>query len=204
MAKVGVARAVKLTGKSKSTIQRAMNDGKMSFHTSDKGTRIIDVSELERVFGLDEQVAEKAAKKPSKGMANVAELERIQLRAKSLEDQMYLLSEQLDDVKAQREDWKKQAQQLAITHQTTQDQAQGFKTQADEARAQIDEAQKRADAEKQAANEAKVKADQAERDLENLRQTAHKMKQKILQQQKEVADAKKPKGLLGLLGLGGK
>lgn len=204
MAKVGVARAVKLTGKSKSTIQRAMNDGKLSFDTNDKGTRIIDVSELERVFGLDEQVANADAKKPSKGMANVAELERLQLRAKSLEDQMFLLNQQLDDVKDQREDWKKQAQQLAITHQVTQDQAQSFKTQADEAKAKADDAQNKIDEAQKRADQEKKSAEESIKELENLRQIATKMKQKIIQQQKEVEEAKKPKGFLAMIGLGGK
>jgi len=52
MAKVGAQRAAELTGKSKSTIQRAMNSGKLSYELDANNRRIIDVSELERVFGL--------------------------------------------------------------------------------------------------------------------------------------------------------
>ena len=52
MAKVGAQRAAELTGKSKSTVQRAMNSGKLSFELDANGRRVIDVSELERVFGL--------------------------------------------------------------------------------------------------------------------------------------------------------
>jgi len=52
MAKVGAQRAAELTGKSKSTIQRAMNNGKLSYEMDNNKRRIIDVSELERVYGL--------------------------------------------------------------------------------------------------------------------------------------------------------
>lgn len=184
MAKVGVTRAVKLTGKSKSTIQRAMKDGKLSFETGSNNRRVIDVSELERVFGLDEREVANDRKKPSAGMANVAELERAQLRVKALEDQLFLLNQQVDDVKEQREDWKKQAQQLAITHQTTQDQAQSFKNQAETAQTEIEKAKQEASATAQ--------------ELTELKTIATKMKQKILQQKKLVEEAQKPKGFFGL------
>ena len=71
MAKVGPQRAAELTGRSKSTIQRAMNGGKLSFEVDANGRRLIDVSELDRAFGLEsttptnapsvEQELEKAA-----------------------------------------------------------------------------------------------------------------------------------------------
>ena len=54
MAKVGAKRAAELTGKSKSTIQRAMKSGKVSYEVLDNNRRVVDVSELERVFGLDD------------------------------------------------------------------------------------------------------------------------------------------------------
>ena len=52
MAKVGAQRAAELTGKSKSTIQRAMKSGKISFELDHNNRRVIDVAELERAFGL--------------------------------------------------------------------------------------------------------------------------------------------------------
>ena len=54
MAKVGAQRAAELTGKSKSTIQRAMNSGKLSYDLTQMVDRVIDVSELERCFGLQQ------------------------------------------------------------------------------------------------------------------------------------------------------
>mgnify|MGYP001236298465 CR=1 FL=1 len=61
MAKVGAQRAAVLTGKSKSTVQRAMNSGKLSYELDQNGRRVIDVSELERVFGIQQQSVQQAA-----------------------------------------------------------------------------------------------------------------------------------------------
>ena len=47
MAKVGAQRAAELTGKSKSTVQRAMNNGKISFD-KDKILSIIDKQKFAR------------------------------------------------------------------------------------------------------------------------------------------------------------
>ena len=222
MAKVGAQRAAELTGRSKSTIQRAMEAGKLSFEVAENGRRVIDVSELERVFGLSTAETEKNRKKPSTGMANVAELERAQIRAKSLEDQMFLLNQQVEDLKGQRDSWQKQAQQLAITHQTTQEQASTYKTQVDEFKSKADAEKDRAESEKhkaeaavrRAEDEAK-KADEYKTQLDDLRKIAAQMKQKIVSHQTQTgrvanrnaapAAAKaKPKTLLGLLGFGSK
>lgn len=51
MAKVGAQRAAIMTGRSKSTIQRAMKAGRLSFEIDDQGQKLVDISELERVFG---------------------------------------------------------------------------------------------------------------------------------------------------------
>jgi hypothetical protein len=52
MAKVTLQRATQLTGKARSTIHRAMKQGRVSYETDEHGTRHIDVAELERAFGL--------------------------------------------------------------------------------------------------------------------------------------------------------
>lgn len=202
MAKVGAQRAATLTGKSKSTIQRAMDAGKLSFEVGENGRRTIDVSELERVFGLSEETAANDRKKPTSGMAGVAELERAQLRAKSLEDQMFLINQQLEEMKSQRDSWQKQAQQLAITHQVTQDQASSAKKEAEDAKDKVAKAEKDAE-------EAKREADSAKKELGELKQVAAKMKQRLVSQQQGRSAAasntptNKPKTILELLGFGG-
>lgn len=57
MTRVGATEAAKLTGKSRVTIQRAMKSGKISCEKDENGHRVVDVSELERVFGLKQQAA---------------------------------------------------------------------------------------------------------------------------------------------------
>lgn len=67
MAKVSVSEAAKLTGKSAKTIYRHIDTGKLSSSQNDNGSKSIDISELQRVYGnikisnenvMDSQVSE--------------------------------------------------------------------------------------------------------------------------------------------------
>jgi len=49
---IGLRQAARMTGRNQSTIHRAMKTGRLSYTTSETGERRIDVSELERVFGM--------------------------------------------------------------------------------------------------------------------------------------------------------
>lgn len=136
MAKVGAQRAAELTGKSKSTIQRAMNNGKLSYEIDNNKRRIIDVSELERVYGLaganssssstsvNPQAAVEAELKKATDMI---EMERMKMKIKALEDQLELTTTTMEDLRAQRDEWQKQAQQVLITSQYSQKQAEEYK-----------------------------------------------------------------------------
>lgn len=133
MAKVGAQRAADLTGKSKSTIQRAMNSGKVSFELDTNNRRIIDVSELERVFGLSSptattpKAASSSVEEELKKATDMLEMERMKMKIKALEDQLENTSTNLEDMKAQRDQWQKQAQQVLITSQYSQKQAEELK-----------------------------------------------------------------------------
>jgi len=136
MAKVGAQRAAELTGKSKSTIQRAMNSGKISFELDPNGRRVIDVSELDRAFGLN-QSSSPASSGPSveeelEKASTLLEMERIKMRVKMLEDQLQAAETQIDDLKAQRDQWQKQASQVLITSQYSQKQAEELAEQLKE------------------------------------------------------------------------
>ena len=133
MAKVGAQRAAELTGKSKSTIQRAMNSGKLSYEIDVNNRRIIDVSELERVFGLKSSSAEKTSS-PSveqelEKAAQMIEMERMKMRIKMLEEQLEVANNTIEDMKSQRDQWQKQAQQVLITSQYSQKQAEDYKAE---------------------------------------------------------------------------
>jgi excisionase family DNA binding protein len=134
MAKVGAQRAAELTGVSKSTIQRAMNNGKLSYEMDGNGRRLIDVSELERAFGLSPQQGGNASKSNDsdveaemKRAADMIEMERLRMKIKAQEEQMDMLREQMEDLKGQRDQWQKQAQQVLITSQYSQQQAEELK-----------------------------------------------------------------------------
>lgn len=134
MAKVGAQRAADLTGRSKSTIQRAMNAGKLSFELDNNGRRVIDASELDRVFGLLPQDAVGKTENVTvqaeiQKATDLMEMERLKLRIKSLEDQIDLLKEQLEDTRAQRDQWQRQSQQVLLTSQYSQQQAEELKAE---------------------------------------------------------------------------
>lgn len=152
MAKVGAQRAADLTGKSKSTIQRAMNSGKLSYEIDSNNRRIIDVSELERVFGLDgQEKANEAVETELKKATDMIEMERMKMRIRMLEDQLDGTREQLEDMRGQRDEWQKQAQQVLITSQYSQ-------KQAEELKAELKERERRAAARRQQMMEERMKS----------------------------------------------
>ena len=124
MAKVGAQRAAELTGKSKSTIQRAMKSGKLSYEVDANDRRVIDVSELERAFGLVPQESDKqdqqAVEAEIEKATRMLEMERLKMRIKLLEEQLEVAREAVEDLKEQRDQWQKQAQQTLITSQFSQ------------------------------------------------------------------------------------
>lgn len=141
MAKVGAQRASELTGKSKSTIQRAMKSGKISFEVLDNNRRVIDVSELERVFGLEEmtttttntpRTTTNTVETELQKAKDILEVERMKMRIRSLEDQLHVQTQQVEDLKVQRDNWQKQAQQILITSQHSQKQADEYKKELKE------------------------------------------------------------------------
>lgn len=138
MSKVGAQRAAALTGKSKSTVQRAMNSGKLSYELDLNGRRVIDISELERVFGLNKQPKEdRPVHSDLEKASTMIEMERLKMRVKMLEEQLDMAKSQIEDLKEQRDQWQKQASQVLITSQYSQ-------KQAEELREQIKERERRA------------------------------------------------------------
>ncbi|MCK5373943.1 MAG: entry exclusion 1 domain-containing protein [Alphaproteobacteria bacterium] len=166
MAKVGAQRAAVLTGKSKSTIQRAMNSGKLSYELDQNKRRIIDVSELERVFGIvqtnPQPTTTTAVATPSKpksqDLETILEKERMAMQIKLLENQLSTSQDQIDDLRDQRDKWEKQASQMLITSQYSQ-------RQAEDLRAQIKERAERARQKRLQMQNAKTKTPQQHSDV---------------------------------------
>lgn len=129
MPKVGAQKAAHMTGVAKSTIQRAMKSGKLSYEVDEHGQKLIDTSELERVFGLKNTQAssDPLIQAELQKAADMIEMERMKMRIRMLEDQLHTAQNQLDDVKVQRDQWQKQAQQVLLTSQASQKAADELK-----------------------------------------------------------------------------
>lgn len=130
MAKVGAQRAANMTGVSKATIQRAMKSGKLSYEVDEQGQKMIDTSELERVFGSVSETkddSEARVKAELQRAADMLEMERMKMRVRMLEDQLHTSQTQMEDLKEQRDQWQKQAQQVLITSQASQKAADDLK-----------------------------------------------------------------------------
>ncbi|MFA7276604.1 MAG: entry exclusion 1 domain-containing protein [Pseudobdellovibrionaceae bacterium] len=131
MAKVSVQKAAELTGKSDATIRRGMKSGRISFEVDAAGDKVIDTSELERVYGalVSKSASESEAivRAELQRAQDMLDMERVKMRVRSLEDRLHMTEEQLTDMREQRDLWQKQAQQLMITNQTSQKQAEDLK-----------------------------------------------------------------------------
>jgi len=169
MAKVGAQRAAELTGKSKSTIQRAMNSGKLSFELDNNNRKIIDVSELDRVFGLKSNTETKSngssVEAELQKAADMLEMERLKMRIKMLEQQVETSNNHMEDMQKQRDEWQKQAQQVLITSQHSQ-------KQADEYKAEIKEREERSRKKREQALADRMQKMKERSENQNQRQTA--------------------------------
>lgn len=106
--------AAKAVGKTKSTITKAISSGKISAFKNDSGAWEIDASELHRVYPPypTDTVEIERHDTPDETRGNTKEIEGLERLLKATE-------EQLADVKADRDEWRKQANQLLISNGTT-------------------------------------------------------------------------------------
>lgn len=106
-----LGQAAKATGKSKTTIQRAVAKGLISGEKGQNREYQIDPSELHRVFPLKnsgavtEDVIWNAARSHSDPMELIA-------RIRGLEEMLAREREALDELRADRDAWKQQANAL--------------------------------------------------------------------------------------------
>lgn len=110
--------AAKATGKSKTTIQRAISKGNISAHKDQDGSYSIDPSELHRVFSLvtDETVSRDPNLDTSRPHDETPELKA---KIEALEAMLAREREALDEVREDRDAWKNQATALLAAPQKT-------------------------------------------------------------------------------------
>ena len=106
--------AAKAVGKTKSTITKAIASGELSAIKNDNGAWEIDASELYRVYPPTPlETVEIEQKDTLKEMGgNSKEIETLERLLKAAEEQIY-------DLKADRDEWRKQANQLLLTNTST-------------------------------------------------------------------------------------
>lgn len=85
MAKVSISEAARLTGKSRTTLHRLIKTGELSTCYGERNARMVDVSELIRVFGtleqrLPEQVSGQVSEQSDTGVSAQGEQVIAQLR----------------------------------------------------------------------------------------------------------------------------
>lgn len=107
-----LGQAAKAVGKAKGTIKNAIEKGRLSASKDEKGHYRIDPAELHRVYNAlpIEQGKLNDITPPVIPPENDTAI-------KALEDKVHLLEQTLNDVRADRDEWRKQAQTLAITDQ---------------------------------------------------------------------------------------
>jgi hypothetical protein len=106
--------AAKAVGKTKSTITKAIASGKISAVKNDSGAWEIDVAELHRVYPPSPTATGEVERNgtPIRNTGNSKEIEVLERLLKAAETQ-------IEDVKADRDEWRKQANQLLLTNTPT-------------------------------------------------------------------------------------
>ena len=121
MALVGLKRASELTGKNQSTIYRAMKAGRLSYSLGESGERLLDTSELTRLFPL---------KSDDDGLRNHALGEqRNDTQAAELRERLAFMQQRVDALEADKTDLRAERDRLLSVIET---QAQQVKLLSDQ------------------------------------------------------------------------
>ena len=105
-------QAAKATGKAPNTIRNAIKNGKISAHKDELGQYAISADELHRIYPpVNEHPTDRVnlhnLDTHTEQSENTSEIN-------ALEGKIKLLESTLDDVRQDRNEWRKQAQQLAL------------------------------------------------------------------------------------------
>lgn len=109
--KLTLGQASKETGVSKATLSRALKSGKLSGEKQEDGSFKIDPAELFRVFPRNSSGNPILKQSVTPDATHETDLKLVQLEAenKALKRENELLQKQIDDLRQDRDDWKKQA-----------------------------------------------------------------------------------------------
>ena len=110
-----LGEAANAAGKAKSTIFKACKDGVISFSRDERGRFLIEPVELHRVF--PPASAERSSKPPSQQPRTNEETLKTAIERDFLKREVEQLRTLLEDMKSERDEWRRQAQTLALTDQ---------------------------------------------------------------------------------------
>ena len=125
--KLSANKAHKLARVSKKTLLEALENGTLSGEKNAKGLWLIDQSELLRVFPENRfgQISSQP-RPPDENGQNTHENSVLAVELKSEREMRARLEAEIEDLRAQRDEWMGQAKTLAISNQN-QPQGQGVK-----------------------------------------------------------------------------
>lgn len=118
-----LGQAATATGKSKSTIQRAIENGKISGSKDNNGHYALDPAELHRVYPpvapstVAQPVPSNDTQRQNATVEHPRNSEILEEKIKNRDEKIAFYESQIDELKVERNDWKEQAQRLAITNQ---------------------------------------------------------------------------------------
>ena len=107
-----LGEAANAAGKAKSTIFKACKDGVISFSRDERGRFLIEPAELHRVFPpvSAERSSEPAAEQPRTNEETL----KTAIERDFLKREVEQLRTLLEDMKSERDEWRRQAQTLAL------------------------------------------------------------------------------------------
>ncbi len=117
MAKLNLTQAAKAAGIARGTLYKHIDEGKISCQLDDKGKRVIDTSELMRVYGeikQPETIQERSEERPTEHKEAQAEADVVQVLRERIGD----LEKHVEDLRQDKEaSRKREAELLAIVKQ---------------------------------------------------------------------------------------
>jgi hypothetical protein len=108
-------KAAELTGKSASTIHRAMKAGRVSFELNEHGERVVDASELFRVFppkASDDSVVELRDDTPGNIARHDTQFAKMEVELRAEREKNAMLEQSLEEMRQERQAERREKEQL--------------------------------------------------------------------------------------------
>jgi hypothetical protein len=115
MSKIGLMKAAELTGKSASTIHRAMKAGRVSFELNEHGERVVDASELFRVFppkASDNRAEELRDDTPRNIARHDTQAAKMEVELRAEREKIAMLEQLLEEMRQERQAERREKEHL--------------------------------------------------------------------------------------------